>query len=76
MAHPLFLRFLTAGDSAAHAGEHSRIDGDAPAARVADLQQQRPRCTKSTGNDQGDQEAERPAVRFAFERTQQHEKDA
>jgi hypothetical protein len=38
--------------------EHSRIDGDAPATRVAALQQQRPRWDKSTGHEQGDQEAD------------------
>ncbi len=58
------VRFLTAGDSDnPHGGsEHSRTDGDVPAARVAALQQQRPRWDKSTGHEQGDQEAERPAV--------------
>lgn len=39
--------------------EHSRIDGDVPAARVAALQPQRPRGDKSTGHEQGDQEAGR-----------------
>ncbi len=37
--------------------EHSRIDGDVPAARIAALQQQRPRWDKSTGHEQGGQKA-------------------
>lgn len=37
--------------------EHSWIDGDVPAARVAALQHQRPRWDKSTGHEQGGQEA-------------------
>jgi hypothetical protein len=37
--------------------EHSWIDGDVPAARVAALQHQRPRWDKSTGHEQGDQKA-------------------
>jgi protein gp37 len=58
-------RFLTPCDSDnQHSGsEHSRKDGDVPAARVADLQRQRPRWDKSTGHDQSDQIAERQGVR-------------
>jgi protein gp37 len=60
-----FKRLLTAGESDNPIGgsEHSRIDGDVPAARVAAPQQQRPRWDKSTGHEQGDQGADRPAVR-------------
>ena len=39
--------------------EHSRTDGDVPATQVAAWQQQRPRWDKSTGHEQGDQEAHR-----------------
>ena len=61
--------FLAAGDSDNPSGgsEHSRIDGDVPAARVAALRQQRPRWDKSTGHGQSDQGAERPAARNAIE---------
>jgi hypothetical protein len=64
------LKILTAGDSDAYAGEDSRQDGDVPAARVAALQQQRPRWDKSTGHEQSDQEADRPAVRSASRQLQ------
>ena len=38
--------------------EHSRIDGDAPAAQVAVLRHQRPRWDKSIGHGQSDQGAD------------------
>ena len=44
--------------------EHSWIDGDVPAARVAALQHQRPRWDKSIGYEQGGQEA--VLLRFIF----------
>jgi len=58
-------KFLTAGgsDNPHQGSEHSRIDGEVPAAPVAAPQQQRPRWDKSIGDEQGDQEADRPAVR-------------
>lgn len=48
------------GDTDAKANypsEHSWIDGDVPAARVAALQRRRPSRNKSTGHEQGDQVA-------------------
>lgn len=60
-----FSRFLAAGDSdnPERGSEHSRIDGDVPAAQVVALRQQRLRWDKSTGHEQRDQRAERPAAR-------------
>ncbi len=59
-----FSRFLTAGDSdnLKRGSEHSRTDGDVPAARVAAPQRQRPHRDKSTGHELSDQGAERLAV--------------
>lgn len=47
----------TAAEGATPDANTHGIDGDVPAARVAALQHQRPRWDKSTGHEQGDQEA-------------------